>query len=204
MTREIADENIADPIRQMASIIFKNFIINRTKVGHQKHADSMLFQDQIYENFWINMETEFKGNMKMALLATLATPKAVVRNQIANILAAIASIEIPRKEWDDLIPSLCANSTSEELNIKLASLTTLGYICEELDPSDLTDQVKNNILMALTMNISNTEPHEPTRLAIRALLFSIPYTRPNFQVQNERDFIMEKIFMACVSPQNEI
>lgn len=188
----------------MASIIFKNFIINRTKVGNQKHANSMPVQDQIYENFWINMETEFKGNMKMALLATLATPKALVRGQIANILAAIASIEIPRKEWDDLIPSLCANSTSEELNIKLASLTTLGYICEELNPDDLTDTIKNNILLALTNNISNTEPHEPTRLAIRALLFSIPYTSPNFQVPNERDFIMEKIFVACISTEIEI
>ena len=90
----------------------------------------------------------------MAVLATLASPKTLVRNQIANILAAIASIEIPRKEWDDLIPNLCNNSSSADLNIKLASLTTLGYICEELSTSDLNDGLKNNIIMALTNNIS--------------------------------------------------
>lgn len=99
---------------------------------------------------------------------------------MANILASIASIEIPRKEWDDLIPNLCSNSTSDEINIKLASLTTLGYICEELQPGDLTDQLKNNIIIALTNNINPNGPVEPTKLAIKAMLYSIPYTRPNF------------------------
>ena len=99
---------------------------------------------------------------------------------MANILASIASMEIPRKEWDDLIPNLCSNSTSDEINIKLASLTTLGYICEELQPGDLTDQLKNNIIIALTNNINPNGPVEPTKLAIKAMLYSIPYTRPNF------------------------
>lgn len=117
----------------------------------------------------------------MAVLATLASPKSLVRSQIANILAAIASIEIPRKEWDDLIPNLCTNSTSADLNIKLASLTTLGYICEELSTDDLNNGLKNNIILALTNNISaSPEEAQPTRLAIKALLYSIPYTSPNF------------------------
>ena len=90
----------------------------------------------------------------MAILATLASTKVLVRNQIANILAAIASIEIPRKEWDDLIPNLCNNSTNEDINIRLASLTTLGYICEELYPEDLADDLKNSIILALTNNIT--------------------------------------------------
>lgn len=76
-----------------------------------------------------------------------------MRNQIANILSAVASIEIPRKEWDDLVPNLCDNSTNEDINIKMASLMTLGYICEELDPQDLSDDLKNKIILALTNNI---------------------------------------------------
>jgi len=136
------------------------------------------------------MDTEFKNNIKMAILATLASSKVLVRNQIANILAAIASIEIPRKEWDDLIPNLCNNSTNEDINVRLASLTTLGYICEELYPEDLSDEVKNNIILALTNNITDEGPIEPSKLSIKALLYSIPYTSPNFKVQQERDFIM--------------
>lgn len=104
----------------------------------------------------------------------------MVRAQIANILSAIAGIEVPRKEWEDLIPNLCNNSTSDDINIKLASLTTLGYICEELDPADLSDQLKNQIILALTNNISVDGPVEPTKLSIKALFYSVPYISPNF------------------------
>jgi len=120
------------------------------------------------------------------------------------VLASIASIEIPRKEWDDLVPNLCRNSENEDMNIKLASLTTLGYICEELYPEDLADTLKNNIILALTNNIKTDGPIEPMKLAIKALLYSIPYTRPNFQVAQERDYIMQRVFEACAAPDEEI
>ena len=55
------------------------------------------------------MESEFKGNIKTAILATLASPKSLIRGQIASILAQIGKIEVPRKEWDELIPSMCTN-----------------------------------------------------------------------------------------------
>jgi importin subunit beta-1 len=84
------------------------------------------------------LDKEFKEQMKVAILATLASPKGLVRRQIAQILSAIASIEIPRKEWDELIPNLCTNASNEELNIRLASLTTLGYICDEVSPNDIS------------------------------------------------------------------
>ena len=44
-------------------------------------------------------------------MASLATDKAPVRNQIAALIAAIAQIEIPRGEWSELIHTLCTNST---------------------------------------------------------------------------------------------
>lgn len=47
LTKEIADENLPDEPRQMACIIYKNFIINRSK-------------DSKYENYWINLDIEFK------------------------------------------------------------------------------------------------------------------------------------------------
>lgn len=82
----------------MACIIFKNFIINRQK-------------DSKYENYWLSsLDDGLKQNMKQAILATLASQHALVRNQIANVVAAIASIEIPQKQWGDLLPMLCNNA----------------------------------------------------------------------------------------------
>jgi importin subunit beta-1 len=54
-------------------------------------------------------------------------------------VAAIAGIEIPRNEWDGLVPNLATNAEHTDYNIRLASLTTLGYICEEIRPEDLSD-----------------------------------------------------------------
>jgi len=138
-------------------------------------------QDSKYENYWINLDNEFKEQMKVAILATLASPKSLVRRQIAQILASIASIEVPRKEWDALIPSLCTNASNEELNIRLASLTTLGYICDELNTNHIEDPLKNQIILALTNNISAApDALEPTKLAIKALPNAIPYANQNF------------------------
>jgi importin subunit beta-1 len=54
------------------------------------------------------------------------------------LIAAIAQIEIPRGEWTELIANLCTNATHEDKQVKLTSLITIGYICEELKPEDLT------------------------------------------------------------------
>jgi importin subunit beta-1 len=78
-----------------------------------------------------------------------------VRKQVASAVAAIAAIEIPRKEWLDLVPNLCDNAGHADLSIRCASLECLGFICEELDSRDLTTELKSRIVHALTQNIQS-------------------------------------------------
>lgn len=87
----------------------------------------------------------------------------------------------------------------------MASLQTIGHICEDLNPSDLNQDLKNQIMLALTNNISNDDVFTaPCKLAVRALLHSVPYTSANFEVPVERDFIMGKIFEALENKNAEI
>ena len=52
-------------------------------------------------------------------------------------------------------------------------------------------------MLALTNNIDSTQPEQgPCKLAVKALLHTIPYTQANFQVAEEREFIMKKVFDA--------
>jgi len=44
----------------------------------------------------MNLDKEFKEQIKEAILFSLATPSSVVRNQVAASISAIAKIEIPR------------------------------------------------------------------------------------------------------------
>lgn len=52
-------------------------------------------------------------------------------------------------------------------------------------------------MLALTNNIDSTQPEQgPCKLAVKALLHTVPYTQANFQVDAERDFLMQKVFDA--------
>ena len=60
-------------------------------------------------------------------------------------------------------------------------------------------------MLALTNNISNEDAFiPPCKLAVKALLHSIPYTSANFEVEVERDFIMNKIFEALANKEVDI
>ena len=55
-------------------------------------------------------------------------------------------------------------------------------------------------MLALTNNISaDAAQNQPCKLAITALFNAIDYTSSNFQVEGERDHIMNKIFEALKS-----
>jgi importin subunit beta-1 len=103
----------------------------------------VFWQDERFVDLWIHQAGDFKQNVKIAVIATLASPSKIVRSQIASLISAIAEIEIPRGEWSDLIASLCQNAQNDQMQIRLASLQTIGHICEDLHPNDLTSELKN-------------------------------------------------------------
>lgn len=108
-----------------------------------------------------------------------------MRNQVANAVATIAGIEIPRREWLELIPNLCANAGHENIDYKNAALQTLGYICDELMPEDINNELKNKIVLALISNISS-DPQIPIKtihLAVKAFFQALPFSSQNFKVQ---------------------
>jgi importin subunit beta-1 len=125
LTREMADEGLDSGSRQMACIIFKNFILSRS-------------QGAKYVDYWLGLPADFRSQVKEAILAQLNSHDNLFRRAIANVVASIASLEIPRGEWHNLIEVLCTNAEHTEYNVRLASLTTLGYICEEISPESIS------------------------------------------------------------------
>jgi importin subunit beta-1 len=152
-----------------------------------------------------SLDTAYKSQIKQAILYSLGQTSSVVRTQVASAIASIAKIEIPRREWLDLIPSLCANSTNENIDIRNAALQTLQLICEELQANEITDEVKNMIILALVNNIT-LDPNytKSTTYATKGLFYAIPYAAQNFKVEGERNYIMEKVFLAIDHPDEEI
>ena len=118
LVKEIADDTNPDAVRQMACIVCKNLIVNKSNVSlfefdpkHTLFNFGFLFQDPRFQDLWVQLDPEFRLNVKQAIMQTLASPSQLVRSQVASLISAIAAIEIPRGEWIELINSLCTNAS---------------------------------------------------------------------------------------------
>lgn len=87
---------------------------------------------------WVNeVDEQSRALVKSAALSALGSPVTYARRGAAVVISNIASIELPRGYWGDLIMNLVhlvtKQVTSEQdLFQKEASLETIGYICEEI------------------------------------------------------------------------
>ena len=63
----------------------------------------------------------------------MASATQIVRQTTAQVVSAIALIELPKGQWNELIPNLTsAVTTSPDDGLKEAVLETIGFICEEI------------------------------------------------------------------------
>lgn len=108
----------------------------------------------------------------------------------------------------DLIPNLGGNAENQDPIVRQASLQTLQMICEDMLSEDLNDSLKNQIILALTNNITinfdNPDSQKCTEYATKALFHALPFVTQNFKVTFERDYIMTKVFEALQNPVEEI
>jgi importin subunit beta-1 len=72
------------------------------------------------------------------------------------VCSSIAEIELPRNEWPDLMHALMLSVSSPNVNLKMASLKTIGYICESIDQEVLSTQA-NAILTAVAQGARKEE-----------------------------------------------
>ena len=63
----------------------------------------------------------------------LGSPTAKVGTFAAQVVSAIASVELPNGQWMDVIGLLLGFvSDQSNVNLRVATLQAIGYICEAL------------------------------------------------------------------------
>ena len=134
-------------------------------------------------------------------MSTLGSEDIKAGQSAAQFLAAIASIDIPRELWPELMETLVNNVTNGPgPRIKQASLQAIGYICESVDPEHLILQ-SNAILTAVVQGARKEETDANVRFAaISALFDSLEFVRDNFEREGERNYIMQ---VVCEATQSE-
>jgi len=140
-------------------------------------------------------------------LQTLSSANSQAGAAAAQVIASIASIELPRSQWPDLMASLVRNVNEGEPHQKQSSLTTIGFICESQDADLRTSLIghSNAILTAVVQGARKEEANLEVRLAaITALGDSLEFVGNNFKHEGERNYIMQVVCEATQADDSRI
>ncbi|KJZ72575.1 hypothetical protein HIM_08099 [Hirsutella minnesotensis 3608] len=197
LVQELANEQADGSIRAAAGLALKNAFTTRDFARHQELQAKWLQQTD---------ETT-KNRVKELTLQTLASSSAQAGNAAAQVISSIAAIELPRNQWDDLMPFLVKNVSDGADHQKQASLTTIGYICESPDTELRMALIShsNPILTAVVQGARKEETNNEVRLAaITALGDSLEFVGNNFKHDGERNYIMQVVCEATQADDSRI
>lgn len=170
LATELADEGKPVKIRQMAATYIKN---------------SITVSSELKEIWTSKIDAAVKDQIKNLILSTLATQFKEVRAAAGLVIAGIVRVDMPLAEkWPNLVSSLCQSAYHENLNIRLAAIESLGYICEELTSKTIDPSSVDSILSALIQNLQNSITEaEVVRSALKAFFHTIKLAEKNFSRQ---------------------
>ncbi|KIJ47360.1 hypothetical protein M422DRAFT_59555 [Sphaerobolus stellatus SS14] len=143
-----------------------------------------------------------RGLSNTELLRCLGSPNLKAGTITAQVVAAIAGVELPTNHWPELIEILLGfvNPADNNTNLKIATLQTIGFICETIKPEILSLR-SNEILTAVIHGARKEEPSTEVQLAaIHALFNSLEFVRDNFDREGERNYIMQVVCEATQNP----
>jgi importin subunit beta-1 len=195
--QELANENAQGHIRAAAGIALKNAFTARDFARHQ-----------VLQAKWLQQtDQDTKARVKTLALQTLGSSSNQVGSATAQVIAAIAAIELPRSQWPDLMTTLVRNVNEGQPHQKQASLTTIGFICESQDPDLRASLIaqSNAILTAVVQGARKEETNLDVRLAaITALGDSLEFVGNNFKHEGERNYIMQVVCEATQADDSRI
>ncbi|XP_044508294.1 importin subunit beta-1 [Mangifera indica] len=194
LSGELANDDKPIDSRKLAGLILKNALDAK-----EQHRKFELVQR------WLSLDVNVKTQIKACLLKTLTSPVPDARSTASQVVAKVAGIELPQKQWPELIVSLLSNIHQLPAHIKQATLETLGYLCEEVSPDAIDQDHVNKILTAVVQGMNANEGNNDVRLAAtRALYNALSFAQANFSNDMERDYIMRVVCEATQSPDLKI
>ncbi|KAL3653658.1 Importin subunit beta-1 [Castilleja foliolosa] len=194
LSAELASEEKPVDSRRLAGLILKNALDAK-----EQHRRFELFQR------WLSLDVTARSQIKACLLQTLSSGVADARSTVSQVIAKVARIELPQKQWPELIGTLLSNVQQVPPHVKQATLETLGYLCEEVGPEDVEQDQVNKILTAVVQGMNANEASIDVRLAAtRALYNALGFAQANFSNDMERDYIMRVVCEATLTPEVKI
>ncbi|KAF7830738.1 Importin subunit beta-1 [Senna tora] len=194
LSGELASDDKPVDSRKLAGLILKNSLDAKDESRKRELVQR-----------WLLLDPAAKTQIKSCLLQTLSSPIPDARSTASQVIAKIAGIELPQKQWPELIGSLLSNIHQIPAHVKQATLETLGYLCEEVSPQVVDQDEVNKILTAVVQGMNVPDGNNDVRLAAtRALYNALGFAQANFSNDMERDYIMRVVCETTMSPEVKI
>lgn len=182
------NETLPNNVRQLCGVIIKNSLAGDDNIGK-----------------WLMIQTEKRAVIKENVISCLGSEAKDIRRGAATSVAAIAKIDLPRGEWPNLINTLVNASQYNNINFKIASILTAGYICQEIEPSLLSSNDRINIFNLIFTNLpfGNITDLELILQTLNALSQFIPFLEPNMKDANFRVELFKHLFSYALQHPDE-
>lgn len=158
-----------------------------------------------FQQRWLAIPAETRDYIKKNILGALGT-ESNRPSSAAQCVAYVGVAELPVNQWTELIPLLVSNIADQNSTemMKEATLEAIGYICQEIDSEVLVSQ-SNQILTAIIHGMKGSSTSNHVKLAAtKALYNSLEFTKGNFEIESERNFIMEVVCETTLSTHTQI
>ena len=192
LSNELVNDQQQPYVRQAAGLAIKNSLSARDSVRQYEQSQR-----------WLSLDVNNRSQIKSLVLTSLSTK--AIGAAAAQVVSAIAAIELPVNQWPDLVPTLLSNVTDASDEAKrMTTLVAIGFVCESV-PADTLAARSNEILTAVVQGARKEEPSTDVQnAAINALYNSLDFVRENFEREGERNYIMQVVCEATQSPTTEV
>ena len=91
-------------------------------------------RQQEYSTRWLALPADTRAHVKQEAMTTLGSAQSKAGSVAAQVVSAIASVELPTGQWPEVIELLLrfAQSADNNVNLKVATFQAIGYICETI------------------------------------------------------------------------
>ena len=181
--RTFANTSEAAQSRVLVGTVLKNLI--QVKKGTKK------------SQFWNLLQETTKQAIKISALTNLVDNNQGVRLSSANLIAMVFVVDfIDKKQYTDILDSICSNISNENQNISKTSIQPLGSICEilsKLNLARLDTAVFNKLSAGICLGLNGST--QSAEIVIKALSDSIKFLNKDFENPMFADFIFNRLFM---------
>ncbi|CAJ0650188.1 16370_t:CDS:10 [Entrophospora sp. SA101] len=174
LLQELVKEQETSVVKPAAGLAIKNSLVSNDPVRKNELAQR-----------WLSIDEETRIQFKQMSLQALTLTDS---NIAAQVVSAIATIELPVGQWGDLMKQLLEYVTNtDNTQLKMSTLATIAT-------------QSGAILTAVVSGARKEEPNQDVRkAAINALYNSLEFIRENFEREGERNYIMQVVCEATQS-----